>query len=245
VEVLHHSYNYALVGLSFVMAVVGSFTALQLAIRVPVCEKSKLGFWVLSSGLALGGGGIWSMHFIAMLAMDMPFAMQFDIGLTVLSLVIAIVFVSIGIIVAGRDLLGETSLILGGAIAGLGVASMHYLGMYAMRVPATVTYDTLLVSISVIIGIVASVVALWLAFNLRGVFQRFGSAFIMGIAVCGMHYTGMYAATFTPNEAQQVVTSDGISTMGLATTVSVFTLVLLGTVLYLSYIKTRNTQTAA
>nr|WP_256435641.1 MHYT domain-containing protein [Aliikangiella sp. G2MR2-5] len=223
----------------------GSFTALQLAIRIPVAEKHRLGFWVLTSGLALGGGAIWSMHFIAMLAMNMAFPMQFDMGLTILSLVIAVVFVSIGLIVAGRDLLGDASLILGGAIAGLGVASMHYLGMYAMQVPAKISYDSTIVAVSVVIGIVASVVALWLAFNLRGMFQRFGSAIIMGIAVCGMHYTGMYAATFTPDASIQVASNAGLSSGGLAGTVSVITVALLATVLYLSYLRNKSANTVA
>lgn len=239
------TYNLGLVALSFAMAVFGSFTALQLAIRIPVCDKRTLPFWVLFSGLALGGGGIWSMHFVGMLAMNMPFPMQFDVGLTIVSLIIAVVFVSIGLIVAGRDLLGETSLVLGGAIAGLGVSSMHYLGMYAMRIPATVTYDSLIVTISVVIGVVAAIAALWLAFNLRGVFQRFGSAFIMGIAVCGMHYTGMYAATMTPDPKAVTDAATGISAGGLAGIVSAFTVVLLAVILYLSFLKTRKIESMA
>ena len=132
-DTLTSHYNIGLLALSFFMAVFGSFTALQLAIRIPVADKSTLPFWVISSGLALGGGGIWSMHFIGMLAMNMPFPVHFDLLLTFISFILAVTFVSAGLVIAGRDLFGETSLILGGAIAGLGVAGMHYLGMYAMR----------------------------------------------------------------------------------------------------------------
>jgi len=246
-ETMSMSYNFGLVGLSFLMAVFGSFTALQLAIRIPVADKKALGFWVLSSGVALGGGGIWSMHFIGMLAMDMPFTMAFDVAMTILSFVIAIVFVSLGFAIAGRDLLGGGSLVFGGGIAGLGVSSMHYLGMYAMIVPATITYDTTIVTVSVIIGIVASIVALWLAFNLRGKLQQFGSAIIMGIAVCGMHYTGMFAATMTPLEDPSAVatTSSGLSGSGLAGTVTIVTVVLLFAMLYLSYVKSKKIQRIA
>jgi NO-binding membrane sensor protein with MHYT domain len=238
------SYNLVLVALSFVISVLGSFTALQLAIRIPVAEKKAVGFWVLSAGIALGGGAIWSMHFIAMLAMNMPFPIQFDIGMTFLSFVVAILFVSLGLLVAGRDLLGETSLILGGIIAGLGVSSMHYMGMSAMRMPATITYDYTWVMVSVGIGVVASIVALWLAFNLRGTMQRFGSAFIMGIAVCGMHYTGMYAATMTMTNAVPSESAQGLSTMGLAGTVSLITAALLLSILYLSHKKTNRKRRA-
>ena len=237
-------YNIGLVALSFLIAVFGSFTALQLAIRIPVAEKNALGFWVLSAGIALGGGGIWSMHFIGMLAMNTPFPMQFDLALTFISFVIAVVFVSLGLLIAGRDLLGETSLVLGGAIAGLGVASMHYLGMYAMQIPATVSYDAVIVTISIIIGIVAAIAALWLAYNLRGMLQRFGSAIIMGIAVCGMHYTGMYAATITPDENAAVSAATGLSASGLAGTVTLVTIGLLFIMLYLSYVKTKKASLA-
>jgi len=237
-------YNIGLLALSFFMAVFGSFTALQLAIRIPIADKSTLPFWVLSSGIALGGGGIWSMHFIGMLAMNMPFPVHFDLLLTFVSFILAVGFVSAGLVIAGRDLFGETSLVLGGAIAGLVVAGMHYLGMYAMQIPATVTYDSTIVALSIIIGVVASIAALWLAYNLRGVLQRFGSAFIMGIAVCGMHYTGMYAATMTPNN-QSNITSLGISSSGLAGTVTLVTLLLLITMLYLSYIKAKKSAQTA
>jgi len=246
-EAIIASYNPMLVALSFIMAVFGSFTALQLAIRIPVAEKQALGFWVLSSGIALGGGAIWSMHFVGMLAMNVPFEMQFDIALTFLSFIIAILFVCLGLAIAGRDLLGETSLVLGGAIAGLGVASMHYLGMYAMKIPATVSYDTTLVIVSIIIAIVAAIASLWLAFNLRGMLQRFGSAIIMGVAVCGMHYTGMYAATMTPIEAAGATagTSGNLSISGLAGTVTLVTVVLLFILLYLSYVKTKKASQIA
>jgi len=225
-----------LLALSFIVAVFGSFTALQLAMRIPQADKKSLGFWTVSSGMALGGG-IWSMHFIGMLAMEMSFPMQFDIALTAASFVVAVVFVCLGLAIAGRDLLGETSLFSGGCIAGLGVSAMHYMGMYSMEIPATISYDGLIVSLSVVIGVVAAIVALWLAFNLRGKLQRFGSAFLMGLAVCGMHYTGMYAATMTPDNS--VVVNSGLSGSGLASVVSLITLILLVSILYLSYLKSK------
>ncbi len=239
------SYNLELLVLSFVVSVFGSFTALQLAIRIPMANRRALGFWVLAAGIALGGGGIWSMHFIGMLAMKTPFELQFDLAPTLLSFVIAVTFVSVGLVVAGRDLLGEASLILGGIIAGLGVSSMHYLGMYALRVPATISYDSLIVGLSIVIGVVASIVALWLAFNLRGVMQRFGSAILMGVAVCGMHYTGMYAATMKPDSNIIIPVTKSFSGFWLASTVSLITIALLVTILVLTSIKTRNARRLA
>lgn len=238
-----HNYNLGLIALSFVIAVFGSFTALQLAMRIPQSDKRGVGFWVVSAGMALGGG-IWSMHFIGMLAMEMPFPMQFDISLTALSFIVAVVFVCFGLVIAGRDLLGDASLLIGGGIAGLGVSCMHYMGMYSMQVPATIEYNAMIVILSVVIGIVAATAALWLAFNLRGKWQRFGSAFIMGFAVCGMHYTGMYAAIMTPNDSI-VVPSVGLSGNGLAGIVSVIALILFVSILFLNYLKTRPVQRLA
>src|SRR5690606_26726770 len=99
-------------------------------------------------------------------------------------------------------------LLLGGVLTGLGVAGMHYMGMAAMRMPAVTHYDMGFVALSVLIAIVAATVALWLAFNLRGWAQMLGSALVMGVAVCGMHYTGMYAANFVPDAT--VTTSGGL-----------------------------------
>ncbi|MCW9017501.1 MAG: hypothetical protein OQJ89_11085 [Kangiellaceae bacterium] len=231
-------YNIGLLALSLCVAVFGSFTALQLAIRIPTADGKSLWFWVLTAGLALGGGGIWSMHFIGMLAMEMPFAMLFDLQLTIASLVIAIIFVAFGLLIAGKDLFGDSSLIIGGVIAGLGVSAMHYVGMYSMIVPADVAYNVGIVTLSVVIGVVASIAALWLAYNLRGNLQRFGSAFIMGIAVCGMHYTGMYAVSMTPNPS--LTLAEGISGNGLAGVVSAITVVLLLSILFLAQLKSKQ-----
>ncbi|TQV89600.1 MHYT domain-containing protein [Aliikangiella coralliicola] len=237
------SYNIGLLALSFFIAVFGSFTALQLAIRIPTAENKSLVYWVLTAGLALGGGGIWSMHFVGMLAMEMPFEMSFDVALTVVSFVVAIVFVSLGFLIAGKDLLGDMSLLAGGVVAGLGVSAMHYIGMYSMIIPADVSYDATIVTLSVVIGVVAATVALWLAFNLRGNIQRFGSAFIMGVAVCGMHYTGMYAVKMTPNASIEL--ASGISGSGLAGTVSIISAALLLSILYLAQLRSKQRESLA
>ncbi len=232
------SYNVGLLVLSFCIAVFGSFTALQLAIRIPTAQNRSLWVWVLGAGVALGGGGIWAMHFIGMLAMEMPFEMVFDVELTIGSIIVAVVFVSIGLLIAGKDLLGETSLVVGGIIAGLGVSAMHYMGMFSMIVPAAVSYDTTIVIISIAIGVIASIAALWLAYNLRGNFQRFGSAVVMGVAVCSMHYTGMYGVKMTPDDTIQL--ADGISSNGLAAAVSLISITLLVSILLLAKLRSRQ-----
>jgi NO-binding membrane sensor protein with MHYT domain len=214
-------YEPLLVALSYVISVLGSYTALQLAIAIPQARErgAALG-WVLGAAVALGGGGIWSMHFIAMNAADMGMPVSYDATLTLASLAMAIVAPAVGLYIVGRGEGSVAKLLTGGVLTGLGVALMHYTGMAAMIMPATIEYDPTLFYASLVIAVVAATVALWLAFNLRGNLQRFGSAFVMGVAVCGMHYTGMFAVRMTPSS--EPVPAIGISVPGATLGHSVF-----------------------
>jgi NO-binding membrane sensor protein with MHYT domain len=214
-------YNMSLVLMSYVIAVFGSYVALSLAIRIPAAEKtSDLLTWLTLAATAIGGGAIWSMHFIGMMAADMKMPMTYDIGLTVLSVVLAIISCAIGFFIVGRGASSVVKLATGGVITGLGVSAMHYTGMASMNMQATMEYDTALVVVSVLIGIAAAIASLWLAFNLRGNWQRFGSAFVMGIAVCGLHYTGMAALKIKPHtDAMQMSGGESTVNMGGATTI--------------------------
>lgn len=191
------SYNFTLVALSYLIAVFGAYTALQLAIGIPVARGMSVIGWLGGAALAMGGGAIWSMHFIGMLAYQVNIPVGYDPLITLSSAVIAVVVTGVGLLVVGRGAASYGKLILGGIFTGLGVAGMHYAGMAAMIMPASLSYDPLLFWLSIVIAVVAATVALWLAFNLRGNLQRFGSAIVMGLAVCGMHYTGMAAAILT------------------------------------------------
>ncbi len=195
-ETIQGSYQPVLVALSFIISVVGSFAALRLAKLIPLHERNDRLPWILGASFALAGGGIWSMHFIAMLAFDMGMPVSYDIPLTALSMVIAWVVTGIGFYVVSQRSSSPVRLGLAGILMGLGVASMHYTGMEAMRMGATLTYDVPLVLLSLVIAVVASTAALWLAFHLERGWQMAVAAVIMGVAVCGMHYTGMAAAIF-------------------------------------------------
>lgn len=195
-ETILGSYQPVLVGLSFVISVVGSFAALRLAKLISLHEPGDRLPWILGASFALGGGGIWSMHFIAMLAFDMGMPVSYDIPVTALSLMIAWAVTGIGFFVVSGGASSPVRLGAAGVLMGVGVASMHYTGMAAMRMAATVTYDTTLLVLSVVIAVVASTAALWLVFHLERAWHMAVAAVIMGIAVCGMHYTGMAAAIF-------------------------------------------------
>ena len=195
----HIYYEPLLVTLSYVISVLGSYTALQLAIAIPQARDDATAIaWVSGAAVALGGGGIWSMHFIAMNAADMGMPVSYDALLTGASLGIGIVASGFGLYVVGRGDGGVGRLLTAGTLTGLGVALMHYTGMAAMIMPATISYDPGLFGASLAIAVAAATVALWLAFNLRGNLQRLGSAVVMGVAVSGMHYTGMYAVKMSP-----------------------------------------------
>src|SRR5438093_1682174 len=222
------TYEPLLVALSYVISVFGSYTALQLAIAIPQARTwTGVITVVLGAAIAVGGGAIWSMHFIAMNAADMGVPVAYDAFLTIASLVVGVVACGVGLFVVGRSDGGPFNLPLGGVLTGLGVALMHYTGMAAMIMPAKINYDTNLFAASIVIAVVAATVALWLAFNLRGNLQRFGSAIVMGIAVCGMHYTGMYAVRMEHTKEPVSATGISLSPSDMAYSVFAITAVLL------------------
>src|SRR5262249_49000639 len=188
------SYEPFLVALSYVISVFGSYTALQLAIAIPQGRTwgAVIGSCI-GAAVAVGGGAIWSMHFIGMNAADLGIPVAYDPVLTLASLILAILAPAIGLFIVGRSDGGWINLPLGGVLTGLGVTLMHYTGMAAMIMPAKISYDPTLFAASIVIAIVAATVALWLAFNLRGNVQRFRRSFVMGIAWWGLHYPGLQA----------------------------------------------------
>jgi NO-binding membrane sensor protein with MHYT domain len=143
------------------------------------------------------GATIWSMHFVAMMAVDFPMVINYDFSDTVASFGIAIVATGLGLYLASSWRLGWLSIPLGGVLMGLGIASMHYLGMSAIR-GCGLGYDTTLVAASIGIAIVASMAALWFAFSKRNVIMTVAGGVVQGLAIASMHYTAMAATYFVP-----------------------------------------------
>ena len=190
------TYNPYLVALSILVASFASYTALDLGTHVGAARGLARQAWLVAAAVVMGGG-IWSMHFIGMLAFVAPVPMSYDIGLTSLSLVVAIVVTGGAFYVISRQGASPLHLVLSGIFMGLGIVAMHYTGMAAMRGHAELGYDRLFVALSVIIAIGASTAALWLAFRTTDPWQKLIAALVMGLAISGMHYTGMRAAIFT------------------------------------------------
>src|SRR2546429_3655375 len=184
-----------LVALSILVACFASYTALDLSAHVAPARGFARRAWLMAAALTMGGG-IWSMHFVAMLAFIMPTPMSFDIGLTALSLVVAIFVTGGGFYVIGRHSGSLLRLVLGGIFMGLGIAAMHYIGMAAMREHVELSYDRIFVALCLIIAIGASTAALWLAFRTTNLGQKLVAAVVMGLAISGMHYTAMGGTTF-------------------------------------------------
>lgn len=191
------AHDPALVALSLLIAVVASYTALDLAARMRASTGWAYWSWLATAALAMGGG-IWSMHFVAMLAYSMPgIDVGYDLSLTLASLALPIVVTAIGFIVATKSKNRPSAVALSGLVMGLGIAGMHYTGMAAMHMPAELNYDRLWIAVSILIAIGAAVAALWLAFLNTGFTQRLIAAIVMGTAVSGMHYAAMQGAVFT------------------------------------------------
>ncbi|MEV6345147.1 MHYT domain-containing protein [Actinoplanes sp. NPDC051851] len=199
-EIHHFDHGWVTPAFSYLLSVLGSLLGLTSAVRLRAARTSgERTWWLVLAALALGATGIWSMHFVAMLGFDVVGTpIRYDVGLTVASILIAFVAVGVGLAIA---LLGsgaqQVRILVGGVIAGLGVAAMHYTGMAAMRLHGEIHYAGSRVALSVVIAVVAATVALWLALVVRTRLVIFGSALVMGIAVNGMHFTGMSAMSVT------------------------------------------------
>lgn len=193
-EVHHFSYGLVTPIAAYLMSFVGCLLGLLCTARARAMTGRSRASWLGLAALAIGGTGIWVMHFIAMLGFRVPHAeIRYDVPLTLLSCLIAIAVVAIGLFIVGFGGSGTQVIIIGGVVTGAGVASMHYMGMAAMNMPADLRYQPGLAVLSVAIAVVAATFALWFALTVRGRWATSDAALIMSVAVTGMHYTGMAA----------------------------------------------------
>jgi len=237
------SYDYGLVALSVLIAILASYTALDLAGRVTAARGWARLTWLTGGAIAMGLG-IWSMHYIGMLAFSLPVPVRYFLPTVVMSLIAAIFASAVALYVASRQTMGPLPAAIGSIIMGSGIAGMHYIGMAAMRLSGECIYDMRLVSLSVVLAIVISLVALWLTFRLRGEmrgtgWRKIASALVMGAAIPVMHYTGMAAVSFAPSG----VPADwshalSISSLGVAA-ITIVTFMVLGVAILTSFLDRR------
>ncbi|KKN97594.1 hypothetical protein LCGC14_0157130 [marine sediment metagenome] len=236
------SYDLTLVIISFCVAVLASYTALDLCGRIATSKSTTVPFWIGGGAVAMGIG-IWSMHFIGMLAFSLPIPMGYDLTLTLLSLALSILASGFALWLVSQAHMPWQSLWLGALAMGLGISAMHYLGMHALLMQPGIDYDPLLVVLSLLIAMVASASALWIAFRLRRHAPyvkviRLGAALIMGGAIVGMHYTGMAAANF-PMDSFCGAANSGLDNSWLASLVITVTLAILAMALLTSVLDAR------
>lgn len=239
---LASSYNPLLVLLSLFVAILASYTALDMAGRV-VTAQGRAAFWWLIGGASAMGLGIWSMHFVGMLAFSLPIPLGYDVSITLGSLAIAIASSAFALWLVSRRELPWPRLVGGALLMGSGVAGMHYAGMAALRMTPGIQYDPAIFALSVGVAVLASGVALWIAFRLRRQSQRVralraGSAVVMGVAIVGMHYTGMAAAAF-PFGSVCGAAHTGASAEWLALVIIIVTLAVLAIALIISVLDLR------
>jgi NO-binding membrane sensor protein with MHYT domain len=203
-EIHHFEHGWITPTVSYILSVLGSLLGLTLAVKFRSARSdTERTLWLVLAALAIGGTAIWSMHFVAMMGFDVVGTpIRYDVGLTAASAVIAVVSVGIGLSIA---LLGKGAqnvrILAGGITAGLGIAAMHYTGMAAMRLNGDISYGITRVGMSIGIAVVAASVALWLAVTVRKPLVIFLSALVMGVAVNGMHFTGMSAMSVREHAA--------------------------------------------
>jgi NO-binding membrane sensor protein with MHYT domain len=199
--VIVHNFSYGLLNpaLGYAMSCLGAFLGLRCVTRARAYTGFGRARWLILASVAVGATGIWTMHFIAMLGYTIPGQqITYNVPLTIASMLIAIAVVGVGLFIVGFGDGSLRPLLTGGVIVGIGVASMHYLGMAAMSMPASVHYNAPLFIMSVIIAIVAGTAALWAGTAVRGIGATIVASLIMGVAVSGMHYTGMAAMHVSP-----------------------------------------------
>jgi len=239
------SYNYGLVALSVLIAIFASYAALDLAGRVTAARGWTRAVWLLAGAGAMGTG-IWSMHYIGMLAFILPIPVAYHWPTVLLSLFAAIFASVIALYVGSRQKMGAFRALAGSVLMGGGIASMHYIGMDAMRLPAVCHFNSFLVVLSVVFAVLFSLVALWITFHFRdekkGIdWGKSAGAVLMGSAIPVMHYTGMAAASFTPSsmpsDLSRAISISTLGTIGIAAV----TWIVLGLALLTSWLDRRFT----
>jgi diguanylate cyclase (GGDEF)-like protein len=249
VSYLAGNYEISIVLLSVFVAMMASYTALSLAGRVTETQGRASTLWLVGGAVAMGCG-IWSMHFIGMLAFSLPIRLSYDLLWTIVSLFAAIGVSAFALRIVTRPSIRRRDILLGGILMGAGICCMHYMGMQALKMNPGIDYDPAIVALSVVIAVVASIVALWLAFTLRSEYgwraqvKKGGAAIVMGLAVIAMHYTGMEAARFGLGSI--CMAKGGVNADWLAVLVGMAALSLLTITLLLSVVDSRlATRTAS
>ena len=217
------SYDPILVIISVIVSIMGAYTCFDLVIKIRkngrIVEKKLL----IGAAFAIGGS-IWAMHFVAMLAMNLPVVIRYDVLTTLVSGLVSVLMTAVALLIVSIGSYQIKRIIVAGIIMGLGISSMHYVGMSAIRGNGGLSYSMLWIGVSIGIGMAASTASLWAAMTLHGLKRRLVAALVMGVSISGVHYTGMLGTTFLPIVKAQDLSQPIMSpfTLGLVTAIATF-----------------------
>ncbi|WP_010494314.1 EAL domain-containing protein [Paenibacillus elgii] len=245
------TYDWFLVFLSYVISVLASYTALEMGGRINAARGRTRLIWLCGGATAMGLG-IWSMHFVGMLAYRMPMEVHYDVSLVLLSMVFAVSASYIALAAVGGRHFGWRNWTVGGLFMAFGIIGMHYTGLTAMKMNAVIQYRPLVLSLSVVIAVITSMSAMWLTYYFRDdigrsrIYRKVGSGFVMGAAISGMHYTGMGAARFISLDHMNWMSNElSVETSLIAYVIGMMTLLVLGIALVTSFVDKRLAYHAA
>lgn len=227
------TYDPTLVALSILIAVCGGYTCFHLMDRLTRLYGADWKKTLVAASIAIGGG-IWSMHFVGMLALHLPVTIGYDLQQTLLSALIAIGVTAVALYLVTLRKVTPTLTALSGVLMGCGISGMHYVGMGAIRGNCLVSYSAPVVSLSVLVGIGASIMALYLALRVRNRLKQVPAAIPMGLGIAGMHYTGMYAASFAQAADVVMIATPVLSNDTMAVVITVVAFLLLGSTFFLA-----------
>ena len=240
---VYGSFEPKLVALSFIIAIFSSFMALQIAGQASLLEHNYRRHLSLAAGSVALGGGVWSMHFIGMLAFELCTRVDYSLGITLISMIPSIAASWVALNLISKDKIKPLQLIVGGVLVGSGIGTMHYTGMAAMQMSAILRYDPWFFGLSIIVAVTLSILALWIRFGLSNsrwplsnVSLNLISSTVMGLAIAGMHYTGMAAARFIPPPGVVLEQANNIGSGLLATGVTITTIVITALVIAINLV---------
>jgi NO-binding membrane sensor protein with MHYT domain len=221
------TYDPILVIFSVIVAIFGAYTCFDLVIRIRKSDQAVNKALLMGAAFAIGGS-IWSMHFVAMLAVQLPIIIRYDLLMTLISGLVSVLMTAVALLIVSTGAYSFKRIVVAGIIMGLGISSMHYVGMSAIRGNCNISYSTLWVVISIGIGMAASTASLWSAMALHGVWRRIVAALVMGISISGVHYTSMAGTTFLAIDKAIEFSQPILSPFSLGLVTAISTFIILG-----------------
>lgn len=220
---MHYTYDPVLVMMSVIVAIVGAYTCFDLVIKIRGNNNFIIRKSLISAAFSIGGS-IWSMHFVAMLAVNLTAEIRYDVLTTLISGLVSVLMTAAALIIISAAAYSARRTLVAGVVMGLGIVTMHYVGMAAIRGNFSIEYSKLWILLSILIGIAASSASLWSAIQLRGIWRRIIAALVMGVSIAGVHYTGMAGTSFSEVDNAFVFSHPILSqfSLGLLTTISTF-----------------------